>query len=163
MAKILNEFPDFEDATWAWSRVAILFTQEKHGDFEYVNLQGKNCYAKDVWEALKDPEIRGISGLSVGHGKSCVTTVQDYDEDFRCGAQQNILLRGRYFNKASCLEDDLVEDLVQHFGLSCGCGEKTEYWIVTNKASDPRQDPIWFFIDANFEFDRALIFQSSLH
>jgi len=155
--KIVCEFPNFENATKAWSRTAKCYTSNWPQDFFPVILEGENCYATDVWRALQDPDCVGISGLSVGHGNSCITTVQNYDEDFWCGSENNALLKNKYFNKVSCLVGKgLLPDMVK-YGLGCGCGEVTEYWIYTNWAQDPCKDVIRYFVIANFAFDLALM------
>jgi len=155
--KIVVELPNFENATKAWSRVAKCYVSNWPQGFFPIVLEGTNCYADDVWKALEDPDVIGISGLSVGHGNSCVTTVQDYDEDFWCGSAKNSLLKNRFFNKVSCLVGKgLLPDMVKA-GLGCGCGEVTEYWLMTNWAQDPCKDVARYFVIANFAFDLALM------
>jgi len=155
--KFVTELPDFETATSAWSRVAKLFINDVEEGFEHIVLEGNNCYRANVHNALKQEGTIGISGLSVGHGNVCVTTVQNYDIDFSCYDDANKLLKGKMFNKCSCLVGKgLLPNMVQ-YGLGAGCGEITEYWIYVTWHPDPRQDTTFYFVDANYEFDRELM------
>ncbi|RSN72700.1 hypothetical protein [Candidatus Methanodesulfokora washburnensis] len=156
--KIVVELTNSDPATACWTAVAEQFLDEKYEGFEYVALKGNDCIPEKVYDALRDPSAIGVSGLSVGHGSDCETTVQNMIPDFSCGNPNNILLRGKYFNKCTCLYGKGgLPDLVNNYGLGCGCGEVTEYWIVTNKTGKKWQDPVTYFIDANFEFDRQLM------
>ena len=155
--KLIVELPDFERATHVWTQCALNFLNEKYDGFEYVVLKGDDCVPSKVYDALRDPQAIGISSLSVGHGRDCESTVQNYLTDFSCGNENNILLKNKFFGKCSCLVGKgLLPDLANNYGLGAGTGEITEYWIVTNGLGDER-DPCYWFVDANFEYDRKLM------
>lgn len=158
MPKLLTLLPDYEAATSGWSRVAKVLLDDVTQGFEHVVLAGDDCTPANVHNKLReDPDIIGISGLSVGHGNTCVTTVQYGQPEFACGWSVNALLSGRYFNKCSCLVGSgLLQDLVR-YGLAAGCGERTEYWIYITWNPDPKKDIAFYFVDANYEFDRLLM------
>jgi len=161
--KLLLIQPYYEDATFYWGDCLRALINKgivkPEPGFLIYTLWGSETLPDNVYQALQDPDVVGVSGLGAAHGNVCVYTGQYSTPIFQCGSEKNGLLKGKYWNPVSCLVGGgLVPELVQKWGVPAACGEITEYWFVTYGGEEGwENDPTASFILANWAFDLALM------
>jgi hypothetical protein len=156
-AKLVILAPYYEVATKLWSpflRGWVKNELEKR-KVETVLLWGDDANRQKLWEAVKNPEIRGI--LGVGHGSETEIVGQNNETLLKVGDSIGPEWRKLCFAPVSCLVGQKLVPWLVEQGVPCGVGEETEYWFTAEdkprEGNDPEEDQLLkYYLRAEYTY-----------